>query len=715
MHLLVIGSTSPSGLEFITTALEAGLEMTLLVRSPSKLPKTVVGVPDVHIIEGRFDSIEAITSCVTSGADTIVSFAGPVPANKGAGTPIKDFYENLFKIAKDNPRSAINRALILSTPSYLMEGEKRSWTFNVLVFILEKIMAFAVADIRAYGALTTKQPLNQIQWTLFRVPLLINGDAKPVHASIIGDDPEYDYIVCGGGTSGCVVAARLAEDPSLRILLVEAGAHNENLENVHMVGGWSKNFDTPQDWNIVTEPTPGIDNRQVKVSRGRFLGGSSGVNGTLCIRGTEQDYDDWELEGWSGKEMFEAMRKSETFHNKDWFEANERVHGTDGPLHIEPHDLAPISERLLESFQSHGMPLHPDMFTTGETAQGCGHAPRTVYQGLRTTGADFVTRDQQKANIEILVNTVVDKINFQDMDGQMTARSVDLVGPDGTRKTVHAKSEIIISGGAYCTPPILLRSGIGPREDLEKMGIECLVDAPGVGQNLLDHLIVFVFYETEKAGLTTDHHVYHGDSLATTYAQWQKEKTGFLSTFPFGAFAFARLDERLKDELAWQEAMKSARPGRDAMGLTKSQPNVEYFTTECYGGPKQYADFPIDNKHAFAMITELFSPRSRGTVVLKSKEPLDNPIVDHNYLSDPLDLLVLTEGVRMGNEVVMQGKGTKDIVKGSWPAKLTHHAYTEREEWITHVKQHATTCYHAAGTAKMGKASDKMAVLDEKL
>ncbi|KAH0341629.1 alcohol oxidase, partial [Aureobasidium melanogenum] len=528
-------------------------------------------------------------------------------------------------------------------------------------------------------------------------------------------DFEYDYIVCGGGTSGCVVAARLAEDPSLRIMLVEAGAHNEHLENVHMVGGWSKNFDTPQDWNIVTEPTPGIDNRQVKVSRGRFLGGSSGVNGTLCLRGTEQDYDDWDLEGWSGKEMFEAMRKSETFHGKDWFEAAEGAHGTDGPLHIEPHDLAPISKRLLDSFQSQGMPLHPDMFSTGETAQGCGHAPRTVYQGLRTTGADFVTKDQQKSNIEILVNTVVDKIGFENINGLMTARSVDLVGPDGTRNTVQAKSEIIISGGAYCTPPILLRSGIGPRNDLEKMGIECLVDAPGVGQNLLDHLIVFVFYETEQAGLTTDHHVYHGDSLATTYAQWQKEKTGFLSTFPFGAFAFARLDDRLKDEPLWQEAMKSAEPGRDAMGLTKSQPNVEYFTTECYGGPKQYADFPIDNKHAFSMITELFSPRSKGTVVLKSKDPLENPIVDHKYLSDPLDLLVLTEGVRMGNEVVMQGKGTKDIVKGSWPANLTHHAFTNREEWIPHVKQHATTCYHAAGTAKMGKASDKMAVLDEKL
>lgn len=361
------------------------------------------------------------------------------------------------------------------------------------------------------------------------------------------------------------------------------------------------------------------------------------------------------------------------------------------------------------------MPLVPDMFTTGETPQGCGHAPRTVYKGLRTTGADFVTNDQKRENIEILVNTVVDKINFGNVDGQMSAQSVDLVGPDGTRRTVSARKEIIVSGGAYCTPPILMRSGIGPKAVLEKMDIQCLIDAPGVGQNLLDHLIVFVFYETTKTGLTTDHLVYHGDSLGTTYAQWQKEKSGFLSTFPFGAFAFARLEDRLKDEPLWQEALKKQESGRDAMGLTKSQPNVEYFTTECYGGPKQYADFPVDNKHAFSMITELFSPRSKGTVTLKSKDPMDNPIVDHNYLSDPLDVLVLSEGVRLGNEVVMKGKGTSDIVKGSWPADLTHHAHTDREQWVPYVKQHATTCYHAAGTCKMGKESDRMAVLDEKL
>ena len=304
------------------------------------------------------------------------------------------------------------------------------------------------------------------------------------------DRIEYDYIICGGGSSGCVVAARLAAaDPSLNILLIEAGAHNRDLENVHMVGASNKNFDGPEDWNIVTEPMNGVDNRQVKVTRGRFLGGSSGVNGTLCIRGAKQDYDDWNLPGWSGEEFFAAMRKSETFHNKPWFEAAEGAHGTDGPLHIEPHDLAPISQKILESFQSQGIPLVPDLFSTGEAAQGCGHATRTVFKGIRTTGADFVTNDHHRDNIEILVNTVVDKINFEKTNGELRACSVDVMGPDGTRKTFRAKSEIVVSGGAYCSPPILMRSGIGAKEELKKHNIECLVDSPGVGKNLLDHLV----------------------------------------------------------------------------------------------------------------------------------------------------------------------------------------------------------------------------------
>ena len=198
-----------------------------------------------------------------------------------------------------------------------------------------------------------------------------------------------------------------------------------------------------------------------------------------------------------------------------------------------------------------------------------------------------------------------------------------------------------------------------------------------------------MFYEVTEPGLTNDHLVYHGDSFKSTYELWKNKREGFLSTFPFGAFAFARMDDRLANEPLWVNAPRT--DGRDPMGLTRSQPNVEFFHTECYGGPLQYSDLPVNNDHAFAMLPELFSPRSRGTVSIKTGDPLELPIVDHNYLSDPLDLLVLTEACRFANEIATRGKGTRNIVKGSWPSNLTHHQHTKREEWIPYVKEHATT------------------------
>ncbi|WPH03044.1 Hypothetical protein R9X50_00591800 [Acrodontium crateriforme] len=484
----------------------------------------------------------------------------------------------------------------------------------------------------------------------------------------------YDYVVCGGGTSGSVVAARLAEDAGIRVLVIESGRHSKDMENVHMTGGWSNNFDGPDDWNFITEPNAAANNRQVKASRGRFLGGCSGCNGTLCVRGTKQDFDDWNMAEWTGDEVWRCMSKAETFHGKDWFKADLKNHGTTGLLHTEPMDLAPISNLMLDSMQDQGLPLQHDMFTTGDNPYGCGHAPRTV----------VLTQE----------------------NGGQRATAVISIDKDGKPVTVKASKEIIVSGGTYCTPAILNRSGIGAREELEPLGIKTLVNLPGVGKNLMDHLV-------NNAGLTTDHLLYHDDNLKESYRQWKEERRGALSNFPFGAFAYARLDERMKDSPEWTGAPKVA--GRDPMGLTNKQPNVEYFTTECYGGPKQYADFPIDKKHCFSIICELFSPRSRGTVKLKSTNPADNPIIDHQYLSDPLDLAVLSEACAYGNEIVTKGRGTKSILKGAWPADLTHHTYTHRDEWKPYVKDHATTCYHPGGTAKMGKDDDPLAVLDERL
>ncbi|PMD15473.1 GMC oxidoreductase [Hyaloscypha hepaticicola] len=523
---------------------------------------------------------------------------------------------------------------------------------------------------------------------------------------------QYDYIVCGGGTSGSVVAARLAEDPNTSVLLIEAGQHNSLLENTIMAGGWSQNFDTEADWNIVTEPSPGANMRQIKASRGRFLGGSSGVNGTLCIRGTKQDYDDWNIPGWSGEEVFGYMKKAENFHTKKWFQQDEASHGYNGLLDNEPHDLAPISDLVMESFQSQGLPLHPDMFSTGESPHGCGHVPRTVYKGDRTTAANYLL--SKGPNLSIKTETIVDKVILGGEGSNLRAAGVKILEKDGRARDLKANKEVIVSGGAYCSPTILLRSGIGGKAQLTAHGIDCKVDLPGVGKNLMDHLIVFIFYSITKPNITNDHLLYKPNALGEAYRQWKEEKRGPLSTFPFGAFAYARLDERLKSEPLWNSAPR--KEGRDPMGLAPSQPNIEFWNTECYGGPKQYTDYPDGEKsHAFSLIAELFAPKSRGTVTLKSADPKDNPVVNHNYLSNELDVLVLSEACKFANEIITMGKGTKDIVEGSWPKTSTHHKHTMREDWVPYVKDNATTCYHPGGTCKMGTNDDPMAVLDSEL
>lgn len=202
----------------------------------------------------------------------------------------------------------------------------------------------------------------------------------------------------------------------------------------------------------------------------------------MTIRGTRQDYDDWDVPGWSGDEVVGFMRKAETVQGKAWFEAAEAEHGYDGPLHTEPHDWAPISERVRDSMVLSRLAFVEDMFVTGKAAQGVGHAVRAHHEGFRSTAADFVTKTFRRENVTILTQTVVDKVVIEKDGEELRATGAELVARDGTRSTILDTNEVIVSGGAYCSPTILMRSGIGSQTELAEHNIPCVLDLPGVGK-----------------------------------------------------------------------------------------------------------------------------------------------------------------------------------------------------------------------------------------
>ncbi|PUU83512.1 hypothetical protein B9Z19DRAFT_1098635 [Tuber borchii] len=275
---------------------------------------------------------------------------------------------------------------------------------------------------------------------------------------------------------------------------------------------------------------------------------------------------------------------------------------------------------MIDPFVSKGILLDPDMFSIGDNPHGCGHVVRTTYQGESRHG-------------------------------------MEVIDSDGKKHTFTIRRKVIASRGSYCSLAILLRSRVGLRQNLK-----------AVGKNLMDHLVRNAIYALTRPTNYTP------GALEASYKFWKEHKKGPLSTFPFSAIAYARL-EKLRPASAW----------RDPMGLTSKKPNVE-FLTECYDGLKQLADFPHNGKSCFSIASELANPRA-------------NPIVERNYLSDALDLEVLAEVWRLGKEIVMEGSHTRDAISGSWPVSAARHSLLTRDDWKTF----------------MGKTADPLTVLDERL
>ncbi|CAF4988888.1 unnamed protein product, partial [Rotaria sp. Silwood1] len=542
----------------------------------------------------------------------------------------------------------------------------------------------------------------------------------------------YDYVVIGGGTSGAVAARRLAEgDINSSVCLLEAGPSHEEIVDGRMVGRWVLYRERSHDWNYDTVPQKGCNNRIIHALCARFLGGCSAINGTLLIRGAKADYDRIAAmgnPGWSWEEMLPYFKASETFHPAEWHQADLTVHGTSGPLHTAPHPLAPISEKVLESFIDSGFEYKPDMFVQGEY-EGVGHAVRTVYKGIRSTSADFLDHNN-KANLTVHTSVYVDRIileknNLTDKE----RRAYKAVGVEahydanGQSIIIKARKEIILSAGAYNSPMVLMHSGIGPAEHLIEMSIDCKIDLQGIGRNLQDHTMVYTLYQVNDSSLTLDQFIYyHPDILALTVKQWHETKTGPLAENPVGVLALKRIDKTIQDpvwEAAKSEKQKTKPSECDPTGQWPNQPHIEFCNTEHYIvaanflKPEELPPCPMEGEGVITLLTILCGPQSRGTVRLSSKDPTSRPIIDHACLENDLDVAVLAEGCRIGHEVLMKGRGTKDIIVGTWPK--TKSFPTDLNGWKEHVRAFANTCCHPAGTCKMAPDTDPMGVVDHRL
>ena len=488
-------------------------------------------------------------------------------------------------------------------------------------------------------------------------------------------DQQYDYIIVGAGSAGCVLANRLSANPTNQVLLIEAGGSDMN-PWIHVPVGYFKTMHHPStDWCYVTEPDKGIAGRRLQWPRGKVLGGSSSLNGLLYVRGQPEDYDHWaELgnKGWSFNEVLPYFKKSE-----DQERGADEYHGVGGPLKVSNLRLRrPIAEFFIKAATEVGIPFNDDY--NGEKQEGVGYFQQTAHKGFRwSTSKGFLRPARKRANLTVLTKAQTTRVLFEDDK----AIGIEYL-KGGQRHRVHAQGdgEVILSSGAIGSPQILQLSGVGPKTVLEKVGVPLVKDLPGVGQNLQDHLQIRLVFKTSQRTLNDE--VNNIFKQGWVGLQYILSRTGPLTL------------------AASQVAV-----------FTRSNPDVERPDIQFHMQPLS-ADKPGDGAHKFSAFTSSvcqLRPHGRGYLEITSKDPLEHPAIHPNYLSDERDHQVAIDSIKVARRIAEAPALAPHIIDEYVPGRQ----YQSDEELLEAARQHSQTIYHPTGTCKMGH--DDMAVVDDRL